>query len=280
MTSAALEVLGLAYGYGEAPLFSALDWRVERGEFVGLVGPNGSGKTTLLRLLAGLAEPDAGEVRLLGRPLGDYGRRERARALAYMSQDQPPPFAFPVASVVEMGRFPYTGRFRAPDAEDDAIVAEAMAVADVAAFAARPLTELSGGERQRVLLARALAQSPRVLLLDEPTANLDLRHAVAFFQVVRALSRRAGATVVAVLHDLSFAAAVCDRIALLDRGRLAADGAPADVLQSDRLSEVFGTRIAVTPEAEGGPLFVRATMAAEAALPERLTRAVRGGRPS
>jgi len=271
--TSALALRGVTFRYGEAPVVDDLDWSVAPGEFVGLLGPNGAGKTTALHLLAGLLEPERGHTELLGRPLADYPRSDRARLLGVVSQDAPAPFAFPVASVVEMGRYPYTGRFRTPDAHDDAIVREAMALVDVTYLEAKPLTALSGGERQRVLLARALAQCPRVLLLDEPVANLDVRHAVDFFRVVRSLAREAGVTVVTVLHDLSFAAAVCERVTLMSCGAVVADGTPEAVLTAERLSDVYGPDVRVTALPDDG-LFVHAPPGDGAPLPETLGRAI------
>lgn len=266
----ALEARGLRFGYGGAPLFDGLDLAIARGDFVGIVGPNGSGKSTLMHLLAGLLEPEAGRVELLGRPLADHGRRARARLLALMRQEGAAPFAFTVESVVEMGRYPHLGRFAPSDEGDLAIVEDAMALTDVARLRARSLTALSGGERQRVMFARALAQSPSILLLDEPTASLDVHHAVDCFRILGALRRQAGVTVVVVLHDLSFAASVCERVVLLDAGRIAADGAPCEVFTPEILGRVYRTPIRVSSVADSGELFVRSPVAGELAVPDTL----------
>lgn len=272
----ALAARGLRFSYGAAPLFDGLDLAVARGAFVGIVGPNGSGKSTLVHLLAGILEPQGGTVELLGAPLASYGRRRRARLVGLMRQEAAAPFAFPVASVVEMGRYPHLGRFAAGRAGDEAIVEDAMALTDVARLRDRPLTELSGGERQRVMFARALAQSPRVLLLDEPTASLDVHHAVDCFRVLDALRRRAGVTVVVVLHDLSVAASVCERVVLLDAGRVAAEGTPAEVFTPDTLERVYRTPIRVSAVPDTGELFIRSEVRGDVEVPDSLVASMTG----
>ncbi|MFB6193824.1 MAG: heme ABC transporter ATP-binding protein, partial [Halobaculum sp.] len=217
---------------------------VERGELVGLVGPNGAGKTTTLRVLNGTKTADAGTVRLDGDPLSAQSRRETARRVATVPQETGLSFEFPVRSVVEMGRTPYVSRFGRTTETDRAAVERAMERAAVAQFADRAVTSLSGGERQRVLLARALAQETPALLLDEPTASLDINHQVRTFEVVREAVERGTATLAAI-HDLNLAARFCDRLALLADGRIRAVGDPEDVLADDALAAAFGVPTAL-----------------------------------
>jgi iron complex transport system ATP-binding protein len=211
---------------------------VESGELIGLIGPNGAGKTTLLRGLAGLVAPAAGSVTLDRRPLAAIGRRDRARRLGYLPQDGTIHWALPVEEVVLMGRLPHLGAWDRAGAPDRAIAAAAMAALDIADLAARPATRLSGGEKARVLLARALAGAPEILLADEPVAGLDPFHRLEVMEHLAGLAAT-GTGVVVVLHDLALAARFCRRLVLLDRGRVAAEGAPAAVLTQERLAAIY-----------------------------------------
>ncbi|KOX01886.1 ABC transporter ATP-binding protein [Streptomyces sp. NRRL WC-3723] len=207
----------------------------DSGTFVGLVGPNGSGKSTLLRTVYRALRPAAGAVRLDGDDLHAMDPRAAARALAALPQESSAEFDFTVAEVVAMGRLPHRGRTAASDRE---ICARAMDRTGVAHLADRGFPGLSGGEKQRVLIARALAQQPRVLILDEPTNHLDIAHQLD----VLALVRDSGLTVLAALHDLNLAAAHCDVLYVIDKGRIVAAGPPHDVLRPALLAEVFGIR--------------------------------------
>ncbi len=236
---------------------SCPDLCVKSGEFIGLLGPNGSGKTTLLRVMAGLLEPTEGAVWLEGTDLESLGPRQIARTLAVVPQTQPSgEFPFVVLDVVSMGRYPHQARFRSETAEDWVIVRDALAQTDTAQFADRAVTTLSGGERQRVAVARALAQGPRVLLLDEPTANLDMAHQMQVLKMVRRWVSTQGFSAVAALHDLELASRFCDRLVLLSRGEIVADGRPAEVLTPARLAEVFRVYATVTPNEQVGGLSI------------------------
>lgn len=223
-----------------------------RGELVGLVGPNGAGKTTLLRTVNGTLSPDAGSVRVDGADVTEMSARERSRRVATVPQDTSVGFSFDVRTIVEMGRHPHRPRFGSdpdPDAVDRAM--ERVGVDDLAN---RPVDAISGGERSRVLLARALAQDPGALVLDEPTASLDINHQVGTLELVRALVDDDRAAVAAI-HDLNLAARFCDRIAVLADGRIRASGPPEDVLDRDTLRSTFGVSAAVDENpATGSPL--------------------------
>ncbi|MEU3564431.1 heme ABC transporter ATP-binding protein [Kitasatospora sp. NPDC006786] len=227
---------------GGRPLLAGAAARVAAGEVVALLGPNGAGKSTLLSVLAGDLRPDSGGVTLRGRPPSDYDAAELALHRALLPQSAALSFPFPADEVVRMGRAPWAGTSAA--AEDAAAVAEAMAATESTAFAGRPFTALSGGERARVALARVLAQRTPLLLLDEPTAALDLRHQELVLRVARARAA-AGDGVVVVLHDLSLAAAYADRVVLLTDGATVADGPVAEVLRAPLLSEVYGHPVEV-----------------------------------
>jgi iron complex transport system ATP-binding protein len=208
------------------------------GELVGLLGPNGAGKSTLVRLVAGLLAPAAGSVRLAGVDPAAAPRRAVARVCALVPQEPRVPWRFTVRDAVMMGRAPRQGLLALPGRFDQGAVDGALAACDLAHLAGRRLDALSGGERRRVFFARALAQEPRVLLLDEPTAFLDLAHQVLAMRMAR-VAAQGGLCVVAVLHDLNLAAASCDRLVVLSRGRVVADGAAADVLTPERVREVW-----------------------------------------
>jgi iron complex transport system ATP-binding protein len=225
---------------------------VRRGERVALLGSNGSGKTTLLRLLAGTLAPRAGRVLLEGEPVTSLPHRERARRLAVVPQDTSMAFDFTVMEMVLMGRTPHLGALGLERPEDLRAARDALRLAGILPLAARPLSRLSGGERQLAVIARALAQRPRVLLLDEPTAHLDIRHRIQIAGVLERLNREEGLTILATSHDINLAARHARRMILLDAGRVAADGEPADVMRPDLLSAVYGTPLRVERDPAGG----------------------------
>lgn len=221
------------------PILTDIAFALRAGELVGLIGPNGAGKTTLLRALGGLVRRSAGTIRLCGRPLETLSPREVARLVAYVPQGTVTDFAFTVREVVLMGRSPHLGRFQLEGAKDQQIAEEAMRRLCVDHLAERLITTLSGGERQQVFIARALAQQPRVLLLDEPTANLDVKHQLDVLEMAVRLASEEGLGIVAAIHDLNLAAHFCQRLVLLHRGRVLADDAPAAVLTPANLRRAF-----------------------------------------
>ena len=221
------------------PILTDIAFALRAGELVGLIGPNGAGKTTLLRALGGLVRRSAGTIRLCGRPLETLSPREVAQLVAYVPQGTVTDFAFTVREVVLMGRSPHLGRFQLEGAKDQQIAEEAMRRLCVDHLAERLITTLSGGERQQVFIARALAQQPRVLLLDEPTANLDVKHQLDVLEMAVRLASEEGLGIVAAIHDLNLAAHFCQRLVLLHRGRVLADDAPAAVLTPANLRRAF-----------------------------------------
>jgi iron complex transport system ATP-binding protein len=224
---------------------SDLSLDISTGEIIGVIGPNSSGKTTLIRLLTRVLEPAAGEIRLEGVPVGRLSRTDLARRVAVVPQGILPQFPFTVGELALMGRYPHDpGRyFESP--RDRAVAREAMEATGVLELADMPLEHLSGGERQRAVIARALAQEPRLLVLDEPTAHLDLRYQVEAAALLRRLNRERGMTILLVSHDLNLAAEVCDRLLLLNGGRPVAIGAPEAVLDEGLLASVFGCGVVV-----------------------------------
>jgi iron complex transport system ATP-binding protein len=248
-----VEVRGAGVRIGDATLLDGVDVDVRTGEILVVVGPNGAGKSTLLAVLSGDRVPDAGTVAWEGEPLASLRPRELARRRAVLLQENHVSFPFRVVDVVRMGRAPWEGTSSA-DA-DDAVVAAALAAADVAHLADRRYPTLSGGEKARASLARVLAQEPRLLLLDEPTAALDVKHQTQVLAQARRHADAGGAAVV-VLHDLPLAAAWADRVVVVARGGIAADGAPADVLTSDLLSTVYDHPVDVLTHPVTGALLV------------------------
>lgn len=231
-------VRDLAVSYGDVTVVEGVDLTLEAGSLVGLVGPNGAGKTTVLRAIQGVVERDAGSIRLDGAPLESLSARAVGRRVASVPQETGLSFAFTVRTIVEMGRTPHRGRFEGPNASDVDAVESALSRTGTAAFADRPITELSGGERSRVLLARALAQATPALLLDEPTASLDVNHAVETMALLRRLVD-GGRAAIAAIHDLEMAARYCDRVVVLADGRVQAAGPPDAVLDADTVHEAF-----------------------------------------
>lgn len=253
MTTPILEVRRLAVGYGGKAVLENLDFAIRRGEFVGILGANGTGKSTLLKTLARLLPPIAGEIALEGRPLDSYPPRELAARMALMPQQLPADEGWTVEEIVRLGRFPHQrGWGLVPNASDRQAVDAAIEAAGLGELVGRPITALSGGQRQRVYLARALAQASPLLLLDEPTAHLDVSHQLSFFRLITDVLARRDATVVAVLHDLNMAAQFCGRLLVLKEGMLLADGPPSEILEPGLIEEAFGLQVDVRFHPETG----------------------------
>jgi iron complex transport system ATP-binding protein len=261
---ALLTAQNISFAYDGRPVLKKVSLAVEAGEFVGLIGANGSGKTTLLRALLGLLKA-SGEARLCGDSLWTLDRQEIARRATMVHQDTRVDFAFTSRDIVAMGRTPYLGRFKPEGAVDKEAIARAMRETGTTELAERPVTELSGGERQRVHLARALAQETRVILLDEPTANLDLAHQFEALELVRGFTRAGGAALAAI-HDLTLASRFCDRLLLLSGGEIVAAGAPAVVITEDSLEKHFALRARVKRDDETGAMIVHPLAASSSSV--------------
>jgi iron complex transport system ATP-binding protein len=252
--NAAVECRGVSVERGGRGVVTDVDLVVEEGDWVAVVGPNGAGKTSLLHAVAGLI-PATGDLRVGGLDPGRAPRRQIARVVALMPQRPIVPEGTTVRELVALGRTPHLRRFGTETAADRDAVERTLSRLGLTELAERPALGLSGGELQRVVLARALAQEPRVLLLDEPTSALDIGHQQSVLDLVSSLRRQDGLTVVAAMHDLTLAGQYGRRVVLIHEGQLVADGAPADVLRPNRLSEVYGARVEVLPRA-GGPAVV------------------------
>ncbi|MFN8074760.1 MAG: ABC transporter ATP-binding protein [Kineosporiaceae bacterium] len=247
---ALVEVRGVGVTLGRNRVLDGVDLAVEPGRWLGVVGPNGAGKSTLLRVLAGLARHD-GSVLLDGNDVATLGARERARLVGYAPQVPLLPDGVRVREYVMLGRTPHRGMLAGPRESDRSLVDDVLERLDLTSFADRPLRTLSGGERQRAVLGRALAQQPRLLLLDEPTSALDLGHAQQVLELVDALRREDGLTVISTLHDLVLAGQYADHLLLLSGGHVAAHGRPAEVLTTQALKDHYGANAHVESGPEG-----------------------------
>ncbi len=237
MTALAFE--NVAVNLAKRTIVSDITLAFEPGELVGVMGPNGSGKSTFMRAAAGLIDAASGAISIFGKPIASWRRNDRGRTVGYLPQGGQVHWPLTVRALVTLGRLPHADRFARASSQDEAAVARAMTACDVAHLADRPVSVLSGGERARALLARALAGDAKILLADEPFAQLDPNHQLHAMEVLQSTAR-AGALVVVVLHDLSIAARHCSRVILMAQGRIAADGAPAAILSSDNLRKTFG----------------------------------------
>jgi iron complex transport system ATP-binding protein len=243
MTAAELEARGVTVHRGARTVLDSVSVYAAPGDVIGVVGPNGCGKSTLLRALVGVARPQSGEVLLDGRDITTLSARRRARSVATVLQENPTDFDLRAREVVAMGRAPFKRMLQRDDAADAAIIDRALELVGVAHLADQPVTMMSGGERQRVVVARAVAQQPRLLVLDEPINHLDIRHQ---FDVL-ALPRTLGVTAVIALHDLNLAAHHCDRLYVVHHGRVVRSGPPAEVLTAELLREVYDIGAVVRP---------------------------------
>lgn len=250
-----LSLRGIEVALGGRPVLRGVDLEVAPGEVVALVGPNGAGKTTLVRVASRVLAPDAGEARFDGRPLAAWTRRALSRAIAVVPQDTGTPFPFRAGELVVMGRAPHQPLMGFDRSDDVGEAQRALDRMGIAHLADRSVFELSGGERQLVAFARALAQDPQLLLLDEPTAFLDLRHRVRVLSVIRELAARGRAALV-VSHDLNLATRTCDRLVVLRDGLIAASGSPEAVMTAELLADVYGIEADILRAPDGRPVAV------------------------
>ena len=251
----AVEARSLSLWIEATKLLDQVDARAERGQFVGLIGPNGAGKSTLLRAISNVLDHQEGTVSLHGEDLSSLPARRVAELLALVPQIAPYTQGFTAFELVLMGRYPHLGRFQVEGAADDRIARDAMRLTQTEEFSRRTIETLSGGERQRVFLARAVAQQPQVLLLDEPTSNLDVLHQLKILTLVRRLVDD-GLTAVAAIHDLNLAARYCDRLVLLAEGRVVTEGSAHEVLRPETIESAFGVKSAIYREPVTGALAV------------------------
>jgi len=251
-----LKVDRVSFYYDALKVLDEVSFEAEKGTFMGLIGPNGSGKTTLMRIIDGLLKPRGGAVYLDFRKIAEMDLVEIAREIAVVPQNATPDFDFTVFDVVMMGRHPHLGKFSIEKESDEEKVKLWMKLTNTLHLADKSVREISGGERQRVLIARALAQEPKILLLDEPTANLDICYQLEIMNLLRELVNKLKLTIICAIHDLNLAARYCDKIILLDRGRIRKVGRPREVLTEENIKEVFKVEVKIEYDPETGSLLI------------------------
>lgn len=246
MSNMPISLSNITFGFADTTILHDLNITFEPGKLHAIIGPNGSGKSTLLDIMAGHQSPWSGSVSISDKPLKDFSPTSLAKEVATVPQEFNFNFPFPVLDAILMGRHPYIPRFSRPSEDDMAIVRSAMQTMDLTDLEHRAMSDLSGGEKQRTVFARALAQSTPYLLLDEPTSSMDIRHALAAMEELRTLAHTKGRTIVTILHDLNLAAAFCDEIAILHKGRLHTQGPATTALTPDTIMAVFSVQAEVT----------------------------------
>lgn len=247
-----IDARNISFSYATKPVMGNVSFTIDEAQIVAVIGPNGSGKTTLLKIINGTLFPDDGQMLIDSKETGRWQRKEIAQKVAIVPQETAMIFPFYAEEIVLMGRFPHLGRYGFEDKKDYKIVHEAMEKTDTLAFADRRFSELSAGERQRVLIARALAQEPKVLLLDESTVFLDLKHQVQFLALLRQLNTMQKLTVIFVTHDINLAAQNADRTILLYSGKIYAIGKPAEVITAANIKEVYDVDVLVDQNPQNG----------------------------
>ena len=248
----AVKINGLSYHYGQIAVLKELSLNILSGNFFTIIGPNGSGKTTLMKILAGILKPLSGQIDISGRNLKQYTPKNLAKKISYVPQSIEITFPFTVLEVVLMGRSPHHGILALENQHDMDLANEAMAFTGVEALAHRKMDELSGGEQQRVIIARAICQEPQIILLDEPTASLDIAHQVKIMDLMEKLKTEKKMTVIMVSHDVNLAAMYADTILLMDKGRVVKIGTAAEVLTFTILEKIYGCKILVDTTPLGG----------------------------
>jgi len=252
----AIEFSSVSGGYRRMPVFEDISFTIREGSMSAIIGPNGSGKTTLLRAVTGLLKHVKGKVTLFEDDVRKMSAAKRAALVGVVPQETFTPMAYSVEEIVTMGRTASISRWRGVDDEDRKLIEQAMVYTDVVDMRRRSFTELSGGERQRVIIAMVLAQQPRIILMDEATSHLDINHSLEVMQIAERLNREQGVTVLMVSHDLNMASEFCERLLLLDRGRLAADGSPQEVLTEKMLEDVYHCSVDIEKNSRSGAVMV------------------------
>ena len=238
-----IQIKNLNFSYAAKKILKDINLEINPGEFVGIIGPNGSGKTTLLKNICQVLKPNKGTILIDGRT--DYGPKELAQKLAVVSENGPVNFDFTVLEVVLMGRAPFLRRFQREGEKDIEVAKRSMEATDTLQFMERPITQLSAGERQRVFIAQCLAQTPKIILLDEPTNYLDINHKIKIFNFFSSLNKEKGVTILSILHDLNLASRYCDKLILMSNGKIFASGNTEDVLTITNIQKVYGIEVVI-----------------------------------
>ncbi len=242
---ALLKINNLSGGYHKETIIKDISSETKKGDFIGIIGPNGSGKTTLLRLISKVLPPQNGNITFEGKDIANMDLREFAQSVAFVAQDTIVNFSFSVLEIVLMGRIPHLKRLQLETKEDYLIAERSMTMTDTSGLKEKRIDELSSGERQRVIIARALAQEPLLLFLDEPTSHLDIGHQIQILDLLKRLNRQNNLTIVMVLHDLNLASEYCNRLVLLNEGRIFKEGTPLEVLTYQNIEAVYKTVVVV-----------------------------------
>lgn len=247
-----IEISKLNFAYQLSPVLIDISLVFKPKEFVGIIGPNGAGKSTLLKLISGILSPQSGEIVLQNKSLAAYRRKELAKLLGFVAQDFKSAFDFSAHEIVLMGRYPYLSPFSNESETDRNMIQTAMEETKVWDFRERPFFELSGGERQRVVLASALAQEPQILLLDEPTTALDIKHQMRFYEILQTLQQEKGLTVITATHDINLAARFCHRLVVMKEGKIFADAPPEEIIDKALMESVYEVAVEVIPHPHSG----------------------------
>ncbi|MFQ5671552.1 MAG: heme ABC transporter ATP-binding protein [Nitrospinales bacterium] len=251
-----IQLQDISFSYEKAPVLRDIALEIQKEEFVGIIGPNGAGKSTLLKLMGGILPTDQGQCSFKGRNLNRYKRKELARSVSWLPQENSMIFPFRVLEVILMGRHPYLTPLTFEGTEDFRIARRAMDLTDISDFADRFYNEISGGEKQRVMIAAALAQESEMMLLDEPTSSLDIKYQIEILNILQRLNSDEGLTLALALHDLHLASKYCSRLVLLDQGEIVKDGPPHLVLQKEILEKIYGIEIRIVNDPDDGSLMV------------------------
>lgn len=243
MTPALMKLENISFAYETLPVLKDISLSTREQDFIGLIGPNGSGKSTLLKIMGAILKPDSGSVQFKESSLPKINKKLFAQSVSWIPQDHPMVFPFKVSEIVLMGRHPYLSPLSFESEEDFEISQRAMETTMTSQFADRYFNEISGGEKQRVMIASALAQDPEMMLLDEPTAALDLKYQIQILSILKNLNARHKMTLVMAMHDLNLASSFCNRLILLDEGQIVRDGTPEQVLKKDILEQVYGIEV-------------------------------------
>lgn len=249
-----IQIKNLNFSYADKKILKDINLKINRGDFVGIIGPNGSGKTTLLKNICQILKPDKGVVLIDGQVR--CKPKKLAQKLAAVSENGPVNFDFTVLEVVLMGRTPFLRRFQQEGKDDMEIAKRSMEATDTFQFMERPITELSAGERQRVFIAQCLAQEPKIILLDEPTNYLDINHKIKIFNFFSSLNKQKGVTILSVLHDLNLAGRYCDKLILMSGGKTFNSGRTEDVLTAANIQKVYGVTVVIRRDEISGKLMI------------------------
>lgn len=241
----ALKVEGLKFGYEEKIVLDNVSFKIEKGKFVSIIGPNGSGKSTLLKTLNNIYHPWEGNIYIEGKNIKAFKKKELAKKIALVPQDTNIDYEFTVEDVVLMGRHPYKGRFQKEDKDDYEIIDEALEMTNTKHLRGRMITEISGGERQRVIIAKALAQNPSIILLDEPTSHLDINHQIETLNLLRKLNKERGTTIILVIHDINLGVRYSDEIIMLNKEKIVSIGSPEDVITKENIELAYNIEVAI-----------------------------------